>query len=200
MQLCAGARLSTIAALLPREHAMDRRTFIRLAGGGMVLAATGCSSTLPADAVAAWRAPGAGETDVRRWIVAHALLAPHSHNLQSWLVDLRQPDEILLHCDLQRLLPETDPLARQILVSQGTFLGILEMAARERGLRADIQLFPQGEFAADRPDQRPVARVLLRAEPGIARDPLFAQVTRRRTNREAYAPQLPSAAALDAMR
>ena len=28
--------------------------------------------------------------------LGHAILAPHSHNLQSWLVDLRTPDEILL--------------------------------------------------------------------------------------------------------
>jgi hypothetical protein len=43
-------------------------------------------------------------------------------NLQSWLVDLSTPDEILLRCDLARLLPETDPASRQIMMSHGTFL------------------------------------------------------------------------------
>ncbi|MDP1685916.1 MAG: twin-arginine translocation pathway signal protein, partial [Hydrogenophaga sp.] len=68
---------------------MDRRSFLRLTGGGVIAAATattlpGCSSTLPPEAIAAWQGPG-NEPDVRRWILAHAILAPHSHNLQSWL-------------------------------------------------------------------------------------------------------------------
>lgn len=179
---------------------MDRRNFIRLAGGGVVLAATaGCSSQLPASAVAAWQGPAAGESDPRRWVLSWALLAPHSHNLQSWRVDLRQAGEIVLYCDLQRLLPETDPQSRQILMSQGTFLELLDIAARERGLRADIVLFPEGEFGPDRPDARPVARIRLQPDAAVQRDPLFAQIPRRHTNREAYAPRLPDAAALQAI-
>lgn len=179
---------------------MDRREFIRLAGGGVVLAATaGCSSQLPAEAVAAWQGPHAAEADPRRWALSWAILAPHSHNLQSWRVDLRQPGEILLYCDLQRLLPETDPQSRQILMSQGTFLELLDIAARERGLRADIALFPEGEFGPDRPDARPVARIRLQTDAAVQRDPLFAQIPRRHTNREAYEARLPQAAALRAI-
>jgi len=42
---------------------MQRRAFIRITGGGIVLAATatglsGCSSELPAEALAAWRQAG----------------------------------------------------------------------------------------------------------------------------------------------
>jgi hypothetical protein len=179
---------------------MDRRNFIRLAGGGAVLAATaGCSSALPDEALRAWQGPEAGEADPRRWALAHAILAPHSHNLQSWLVDLRRPGELLLHCDLKRLLPETDPFARQIMMSHGTFLELLDLAARERGLRTEVTLFPQGEFGADKPDDRPVARVRFIADAGVPRDPLFAQVLRRRTNREAYAPAPPAAPAVEAI-
>ena len=89
---------------------MDRLYFIRLTSGGSIalVAATGaaCSQQMPKDAVAAWKRPGA-EPDARRWILGYAILAPHSHNLQSWLVDLRRPGEILLCCDLTRLFPET---------------------------------------------------------------------------------------------
>jgi hypothetical protein len=177
---------------------ITRRNFVRLAGGGMVLAATGCASELPAEAVSAWQGPGA-ETDLRRWVLSYAILAPHSHNLQSWLVDLRRPGEILLHCDLTRLLPETDPLARQILMSQGTFLELLDLAARERGHRAEITLFPAGEFGPDKPDARPVARILLHPDASVTRDPLFAQVLKRRTNREAYEPRPPQPVALQAI-
>ena len=171
---------------------MQRRQFIRIAGGGVILAATavfaGCSAQMPPEAVAAWQGPGE-QPDLRRWVLGYAILAPHSHNLQSWLVDLRQPGEILLYCDLQRLLPETDPYSRQILMSQGTFLELLAMAARERGHRAEITLFPEGEFGAAGPDQRPVARIRLVADPGVTRDPLFAQVLKRHTNRNAYESQ-----------
>lgn len=168
---------------------MDRRDFIRLTSGGSIalVAATGtaCSQQMPEDAVAAWKGPGA-EPDARRWILGHAILAPHSHNLQSWLVDLRTPGEILLRCDLTRLLPETDPFSRQIMMSHGTFLELLDIAARERGLRAEISLFPEGPFGPSKLDQRPVASIRLIADPTVSRDPLFAQILTRRTNRSAY--------------
>ncbi len=168
---------------------MKRRDFIRVAGGGVVLAATvsatGCSSALPPDAIAAWKGPAEG-ADLRRWVLGHAILAPHSHNLQSWIVDLGTPDQIELRCDLGRLLPETDPFSRQIMMSHGTFLEQLDIAARERGLRADITLFPQGEFGPQKLDERPVARIRLTPDAAVVKDPLFAQILRRRTNRSAY--------------
>ena len=168
---------------------MDRRHFIRLTAGGgaavVVATSAGCSQQLPADAIAAWKGPGA-EPDARRWILGYAILAPHSHNLQSWLVDLRTRDEIVLRCDLTRLLPEADPYSRQIMMSHGTFLELLDMAARERGLRAEISLFPEGAFGPSAIDQRPVARIRLVADPAIPKEPLFAQILSRRTNRNAY--------------
>jgi hypothetical protein len=168
---------------------MDRRDFFRLtAGSGAAVVAAvgaGCAQQMPGPAIAAWQGPGA-EADARRWILGYAILAPHSHNLQSWLVDLRTPDEIVLRCDLSRLLPETDPFSRQIMMSHGTFLELLDLAARERGLRADISLFPEGPFGPSTLDQRPVARVKLVADPAVAKDPLFAQILNRRTNRSAY--------------
>jgi len=183
---------------------MDRRRFIRVAGGGVVLAtaaaaAPGCSSDLPDEAVQAWRGPAAGEADPRRWALGYAILAPHSHNLQSWLVDLQRPGEIMLRCDAARLLPETDPFSRQIMMSHGTFLELLDIAARERGQRTEIELFPEGAFGPDRPDGRPVARVRFIADPGVPRDPLFAQVLKRRTNREGYAATEPAPDALKAI-
>lgn len=183
---------------------MQRRLFIRLAGGGVVAAATattlaGCSSALPPEAIAAWQAPGEGQSDARRWILSHAILAPHSHNLQSWLVDLSVPDEITLFIDQKRLLPETDPFSRQMMMSQGTFLELLDLAAKQKGLRAEIALFPQGVFSPTTVDARPTARIRLVADATVKADPLFAQILRRRTNREAYEAREPEAAALQAI-
>ena len=173
---------------------MDRRRFIRIAGGGVILAATaasaGCSVAMPPEAVAPWQGPG-NEADLRRWILSYAILAPHSHNLQSWVVDLGVPGQILLRCDLQRLLPETDPYSRQIMMSHGTFIELLDIAARERGQRAEVTLFPEGAFAPDRLDERPVALIRLVSDANVAKDPLFAQILQRHTNRAAYDPARP---------
>lgn len=182
---------------------MFRRNFLHIAGGGVVLAATAgltaCSTALPPEALAAWRNPGANATDVRHWVLSHAVLAPHAHNLQSWLVDLSQPGEITLYCDLTRLLPDTDPLSRQIMLSHGTFLELLDLAARQKGLRADIELFPQGVFGPSAIDKRPVARIRLTPDASVRPDPLFAQILQRHTNREAYEARDPAPAALQAM-
>jgi hypothetical protein len=175
---------------------MDRRRFIRVAGGGVVLTAgvAGCAESMPPEAVAPWRGP-AEEADLRRWILSYAILAPHSHNLQSWLVDLKTPGEIVLRCDLTRLLPQTDPFSRQIMMSHGTFLELLDIAARQRGQRAEITLFPEGAFGLDRLDQRPVARIRLQPDAGVRPDPLFVQILQRHTNRSAYDSARPVPAA-----
>mgnify|MGYP000753489585 CR=1 FL=1 len=97
--------------------------------------------------MAAWQAP-ARETDLRRWILAHAILAPHSHNLQSWVADLGTPNQITLYCDLKRLLPQTDPLSRQIMMSHGTFLELLDLAM---SLATHVEMRFKHGFACQRP-------------------------------------------------
>jgi hypothetical protein len=172
----------------------QRRGFLRILGAGSLvplapLSLSGCSAAIPPDAIEAWRGPDAelaAQADPRRWILSHAILAPHSHNLQSWIADLGTPNQITLYCDLSRLLPQTDPLSRQIMMSHGTFLELLDLAARERGQRADITLFPQGPFGPSTLDARPVALVRLTPDPTVQKDPLFAQILQRHTNRSAY--------------
>lgn len=176
---------------------MNKRQFLRIAGGGVIAAATlsslpGCSSALPPEAIAAWQPPPA-DMDIRRWALSHALLAPHAHNLQSWLVDLDTSDTIVLRMDLRRLLPETDPWSRQLVISQGTFLELLDMAAKVKGYRADITLFPEGEFDAKAPDGRPTASIRLVKDTAVKADPLFAQIFHRHTHRGLYENRIPNA-------
>ncbi|MGQ0710294.1 MAG: Acg family FMN-binding oxidoreductase [Rhodoferax sp.] len=172
---------------------MQRRRFLRLAGGGTVAAATAsglgaCASTMPEEAIGAWQVPltPPAQGDLRHWLLSIALLAPHSHNLQSWVADLRHSGQILLYCDPQRTLPETDPLSRQIVMSHGSFLELLDLAARQAGVRADITLFPEGAFSGALPDGRPIARVTLQTDARVRPDPLLAQVPLRHTNRSVY--------------
>jgi hypothetical protein len=183
---------------------MNRRHMLRIAGGGFIAAATvttltACDSNMPAEAIAAWQPP-ADNLDIRRWVLSHALLAPHAHNLQSWLVDLDTPDTIVLRMDMARLLPETDPLARQLVISQGTFIEVLDLAARQRGYRTKVTPFPEGEFSASAPDTRPTAHIRMVRDAQVKPDPLFAQVFRRHTHKGVYETRTPDAAALQAVR
>ena len=169
---------------------VSRRTWLRVLGGGIVVAAGAAVAmprldAMPAVAIEGWRGPAADETDPRRRALSWSLLAPNPHNLQSWAVDLSQPGEIVLHVDRTRLLPQTDPFSRQILVGHGCFLEILAMAAAAEGYRAEATLFPAGEWSLD----KPVARITFDKHSGIAIDPLFAEVPRRRTVKTEFEPR-----------
>lgn len=170
-------------------NTLKRRAFIRVLGGSAVFAAVppllaGCSADYPDEVLTPWQGPPAA-ADLRRWALGYAILAPNSHNRQPWLADLHEPDSIVLRVDRERLLPETDPWFRQIVVSQGTFIEALVIALRQRGVEPQVTLFPEGEFAPRTLDDRPVARI--RWVPGApSRDPLFAQLLRRHTAKVDY--------------
>lgn len=155
-----------------------------------------CAQPL-ADPAAGWRDPGAGEADPRRFALAHAILAANPHNTQPWLVEFDGEDGMTLYCDLDRRLPFTDPLDRQITLGCGGFLELYALAASSRGLRAEITAFPEGA-PSGRLDARPLAHVRLIADAAAA-DPLFAAIVQRRTNRNPYAAAPPSEAALNAV-
>jgi len=168
---------------------LSRKSFLRVVGGGIVVAALGAATVayrldaMPAAAIEGWRGPGPAESDSRRRALSWALLAPNPHNLQSWSVDLSQPGVVTVFVDRARLLPQTDPLSRQILIGHGCFLELLSLAAAADGYRVEIALFPEGDWLIE----RPVARVTFVRQPGIALDPLFAQIPHRRTVRSAFA-------------
>ena len=169
----------------------SRRAFLRVVGtSAVILAAGGVGLTqcdpMPDAAIAAWKGPGPNIRDPRVRALSYALLAPNPHNMQPWIVDLREPNAITFVCDRTRLLPETDPYSRQITIGCGAFLELLRMAAAEQGFRADSHAFPQGDWPEFAVGDQPVCRVVFAADPDVARDPLFAHILKRRTNRDAY--------------
>ncbi len=170
---------------------MNRRRFIRVIGaGGVIVAGSAVGLTrcdrMPAAAIAGWDGPGAGEREPRRWALAHAILAPNPHNMQSWIADIGAPETITLFVDRDRLLPETDPHGRQIVIGCGCFLELLVMALAERGYAADVAVFPDGGGEAGSDLSKPFARIRLRETVDVARDPLFRQIPLRRSNKEPY--------------
>lgn len=175
-----------------------RRTFLRVAGtSAVILAASAVGLTqcdpMPEAAVEAWKGPAPNVKDARVRALSFALLAPNPHNMQPWIVDLSEPDVVTFICDRTRLLPETDPYSRQITIGCGAFLELLRMAAAEQGFRTEVTTFPAGDWPSNDVGDRPVARVVF-ASGGAERDPLFAHVLERRTNRETYDTALLGAA------
>jgi hypothetical protein len=149
-------------------------------------ALSGCSSAIPSAATEAW-STNTPKDDVRLYMLAHGLLAPNPHNRQPWIADLSRANEITLVCDKERLLPETDPFGRQILIGCGAFVELAVIAAAELGYRVEVQPFPNGA-----PDMKSlpggvvVARLSLTRDAAAKPDPLFAQIRRRHTNKSNY--------------
>ncbi len=166
----------------------SRRQFMCLIGGGTVLAASSKAKAgiYPHRAVEAWE-PISGETEIRRWVLAHGLLAPNPHNRQPWIADLRREGEITLICDGERLLPETDPFGRQILIGCGAFLELAALAAVERGYAMSISLFPNGEPPlTELPKGAIIARMKFAKNVVTQPNPLFRFIRSRHTNKGTY--------------
>lgn len=143
-----------------------------------------------------WRRAGDSFGDPRLDALAFAILAPNPHNRQPWRFELVGDDRIDITCDLDRRLPETDPFDRQIVIGFGCMTELLRMAAAEKGNKAEITSFPDGD-PQPRLDGRRIASVVFHASEA-APDPLFATALLRRTNRapfEAGRPVDPSALA-----
>ena len=94
----------------------------------------------------------------------------------------------------ERLLPETDPWFRQIVVSQGTFIELLVIALKQRGIEPQVTLFPEGEFAPRAARRSAGGPHQLDGAARAARDPLFAQLLKRHTAKVDYDTSRPVAA------
>ncbi len=179
-------------------HVSRRSMILGVGAAGVALIGGGTAWRVtrnPVSAVVPWQIDPTPPADVRLDAFRYAILAPNPHNRQPWLIDLIGRDTALIRCDLAKRLPETDPYDRQITIGFGTFIELARIAAAERGYAVDVTPFPDGE-PQPRLDGRPVAKLVFRKMSGLVRDPLFAAITARRTNREVYDAAPPSAAQL----
>jgi Nitroreductase family len=160
----------------------SRRNLLISAGGaGLALLGAGAAfaaTRTPHRAFAPWQVSPAD--DVRLHAFRHAILAPNPHNRQPWLITLVGKDEALIHCDLERRLPVTDPFDRQITIGFGCFLELARIAAAERGVGLAIAEFPEGmPDTSRRLDGRPIAH--LKFASATRPDPLFESIAIRRS-------------------
>lgn len=167
----------------------SRRMILKTAGAAAVVSAAGAVGWAWAPGAAAARTPWklAGESfgDARLDALAYAILAPNPHNRQPWRFQLVGENQIDVACDLGRLLPDTDPFDRQIVIGFGAMLELLAMAAAEKGYVVDIDYFPDGA-PQPRLDNRRIASVTFKIGARVAGDPLFQDILQRRTTRAPF--------------
>ncbi len=180
-----------------------RRALYAVGGATIVLVGSGglfVSTRTPHKAYEPWaEIETASPADVRLDAFRHAILAPNPHNRQPWQIQLGGTDQALITCDLEKRLPQTDPFDRQILIGFGCFLEIARMAAAERGVRMDTEAFPEG-LPGDRLDARPIAALRFVRDASVTKDPLFAFIATRRSNKRPYdMTKLVSAKTLEAL-
>jgi hypothetical protein len=129
--------------------------------------------------------------DPRIQLVAHGLLAANGHNMQPWIIRLDKEDSMVfyLYADSDRLTSEVDPFARQLMITQGTFLEYVNIAGDKIGYETNIEIFPQGEYdeqnLVESMKSTPVARITL-SKTDPQNNPLYEYMFLPDTNRAAY--------------
>lgn len=129
---------------------------------------------------APWPAPPTDGSDLDarlRWYASVARWAPSKHNSQPWRFVV-QDDALEVWADPSRLLPDTDPHGRELVVACGAAVQLACTAARAHGHRTRVQVLPDGRSG-------PLARIVEDGSwPTAERDrELLEAVARRRTDR-----------------
>jgi hypothetical protein len=129
--------------------------------------------------------------DPRIRLIAHGLLAANGHNMQPWKIRLDKDNLMVfyLYADSERLTNEVDPFARQMMITQGTFLEYVKIAGDELGYKTTVELFPEGSYDEQKLSEsmktKPVAKIMLtKDEP--QNSPLYDSMFLPDTNRAAY--------------
>ncbi len=115
------------------------------------------------------------------FLVGYAVLAPSGHNTQPWLFRVGR-DTLDVLADRTRSLPVVDPADRELTISCGAAIGMLEVAARRFGLATQVT------ERQDTRDPDHLARVEFAPcdAPKAADMALFEAIQKRRTNRTGF--------------
>lgn len=134
-------------------------------------------SALPAPDPRAFPVWG-GPAERLRFLLSYAVLAPSRHNAQPWWFEVHG-DEVSIHADGARALPEADPDGRELVMACGAALANLRLAAAHFGHATSAEI-----IGTHRRDGL-AARVRLEERRALSPEDeeLFQAIPRRRTNR-----------------
>ena len=121
-----------------------------------------------------------------RRAIAWATQAPNPHNTQAWKFFPLSDTSALLYIDERRLLPVTDPPARQIHIGAGCCIETMAVGMSIEGYETEVELLPDGTHGFEEIGRRPVARLEVSRSSAIRPDPLASAVGARQTNRKPY--------------
>lgn len=193
----------------PGPRRMTRRSVLKaigIGGGAVVLAGAG-GVTARAGLNGVWnQGQGAPYELWSTWqdapglhaLVAAGVLAANPHNLQPWTfrlgVDERGDDTIDLFDDPSRVMPVNDADGRERAAGYGCAIQNIVVAARARGLDAEITALPDG-------DPQHIAHIAFRAgaDPTHREQRLAVALPDRHSNRGPYTAQAVDQDILDAL-
>lgn len=164
---------------------MNRRQILQTGAASILIGGSAFACSRHVSSAHAWRDLTHGYEDPRLTALASAILAPSPHNRQPWLIDLDQADGMTLYADQSRLLPQTDPLNRQIVIGFGAFIEALSLAAADQTRTLHVDAFPDGAGQTGL-DERPIAKLVLGPVGSARPDRLFTALRDRRTNRTPF--------------
>lgn len=166
---------------------MNRRQLLQTGTASICIVGglSACTSRPPATEV--WRDVSDLYDDPRLSVLASGILAPSPHNRQPWLIALsdEDPNRMTLYSDQTRLLPETDPPNRQVLIGLGAFIEAVSIAAADLGRALLVDAFPEG-IPNDTLGAAPIAFLSLGERVTADPDSLFTALRDRRTCREKF--------------
>jgi hypothetical protein len=117
--------------------------------------------------------------------IAIGVNTANPHNTQAWKFKVVSDTKAIMYVDETRLLPATDPPARQIHIGCGCFLETLRIGSTSFGYQSYIDLLPDGQYQFDEIGTKPIAVIELKKEK-TKRDELYEHIFTRRTNRSKY--------------
>ncbi len=119
--------------------------------------------------------------DQLRFLIRFAVLAPSSHNSQPWKFEIKE-NQIIIHADMRRALPQSDKNHRQLFISLGCALENILIAADYYGFATQVTYQESGVA---------ISLQSVRLEPQQEKDHLIFSIPRRHTNRNPYENQMP---------
>ncbi|HEY8423800.1 MAG TPA: hypothetical protein VIL23_03460 [Clostridia bacterium] len=129
--------------------------------------------------------------DPRIRILSVGILAPSAHNMQPWQFKLDEDDEMkfYIYANPKRAI-ENDPTRREMMISVGTLIEYVELAAKKQGYGTELKLFPKGkpdeENFLSSIEEKPVAEIILNNNPDLNGIELYDYIFIQDTNRYPY--------------